>query len=84
MLPQDIRRIMKENDRYARMLEYYDRTGRFPLDKIRRSYTLKEINIARLKKASNKTGKSMSDILDGLLEKMGDEHGMRGTGWKGR
>ncbi len=69
MLSQEIRRIMKENDKYAKMLEDYDRTGEFPLDKIRRSFTLKRINIKRLKKKSEKTKKSMSDILDELIER---------------
>ena len=68
MLPQDIRRIMKENKKFTDMLEYYDRTGRFPLQKIRRSFTLKEINITKLKEMSKKTGKSMSDILDDFIE----------------
>lgn len=69
MLSQEIRRIMKKNERYTQMLEYYDRTGRFPLKKIRRSFTLKEMNISKLKKVSRKTGKSMSGILDNLIEK---------------
>lgn len=69
MLSRDIRRIMKENERYAKLLEYYDRTGRLPLKKTRRNFTLKDINFSRLKKASKKTGKSMSRILDELVEK---------------
>ena len=68
MLPKDMKKILKENDKYAKMLEYYDRTGRFPLDKIRRSFTLKEMNITKLKGMSKKSGKSMSDILDELIE----------------
>lgn len=69
MLPREIRRIMKENERYAEMLEYYDRTGRFPLGKIRRSFTLKEMNFSRLKEMSKESGKNMSEILDGLTER---------------
>jgi len=68
-LPKDIEKIMKENEKYAQMLEYYDRTGQFPLHKIRRSFTLKEMNVAKLKGMSKKSGKSMSDILDELIEK---------------
>jgi hypothetical protein len=30
MLSQEIRRIMKENEKYAAMLEEYDRTGKLP------------------------------------------------------
>ena len=69
MLSRDIRRIMKENEKYAKLLEYYDKTGRLPLKKSRRNFTIKEITFHRLKKASKKTGKSMSDILDELVEK---------------
>lgn len=68
-LPPWIERIMKENEKYAKLLEYYDRTGRLPLKKIRRSFTLKEISFHRLKKASKKTGKSMSEIIDEVVEK---------------
>lgn len=75
MLPKRFEKILNENEKYMKMLEYYDRTGRFPLDKIRRSFTLKEMNITKLKQMSKKTGKSMSDILDGFIEKA-DENGM--------
>lgn len=68
MLPKRYERILDKNDKYMKMLEYYDRTGRFPLDKIRRSFTLKEMNVTKLKEMSRKTGKNMSDILDGLIE----------------
>ncbi len=69
MLSREIRRIMKENEKYANMLEEYDRTGRFPLEKIRRSFTLKRMTFDRLKKESNRTGKSMSDIIDSLVNR---------------
>ena len=69
MLSQEIRRIMKENEKYANMLEEYDRTGEFPLDKIRRSYTLKRMTVNKLKKVSQKTGKSMSAIIDNVVDK---------------
>ncbi len=68
MLSQDLRRIMKENEKYAKMLEEYDRTGEFPLDKIRRSFTLKRMTVNRLKAASSKTGKSMSSIIDKVVD----------------
>ena len=70
---QEIRRIMKENDRYAKMLEEYDKTGKLPLKKIRRSFTLRQMTINILKKESEKTGNSMSDIIDDAVEKM-EEH----------
>ena len=68
MLSQEIKRIMKENDKYAKMLEEYDKTGKFPLKKIRRSFTLKRMTVNKLKRASKKTGKSMSDTIDSLVD----------------
>lgn len=68
MLSQEIKRIMKENEKYAKILEEYDRTGKFPLEKIRRSFTLKRMTINKLKSLSKKTGRSMSDIIDSLIE----------------
>ncbi len=68
MLPREIRRIMKENDKYAKILEEYDRTGKFPLEKIRRSFTLKRMTVNKLKNTSKDTGKSMSDIIDNLVD----------------
>lgn len=71
MLSREIRRIMKENEKYTKMLEEYDRTGKFPLEKIRRSFTLKRMTTDKLKRMSKKTGRSMSDIIDTLVENNG-------------
>lgn len=68
ILPADILRIMKENEKYLNMLEEYDRTGVFPLEKVRRSFTLKRMTMDKLKRASKKTGKSMSDIIDNIVD----------------
>ena len=68
MLSKEIKRIMKENEKYTRMLEEYDKTGKFPLEKIRRSFTLKRMTINKLKKTSKDSGKSMSDIIDSLVD----------------
>lgn len=68
MLSREIRRIMEENDRYAKMLEEYDRTGRLPIEKIRRSFTIKRMTAEKLKMMSEKTGMSMSDIIDEMVE----------------
>jgi hypothetical protein len=68
MLPREIRKTMKENEKFVRMLEEYDRTGKPPWGKIRRSFTLKRITVEKLKEASEKTGKSMSDIIDKLVD----------------
>ena len=69
MRSQEIKKIMKKYDKYAKMLEEYDRTGIFPLDKIRRSFTIKQMNYSKLKNISEKTGKSMSDMIDDLIDK---------------
>jgi len=69
MLSQEIRRIMKENEKYANMLEEYDRTGEFPLDKVRRSFTLRKMTMSKLRRTSEKTGKSMSAIIDNVVDK---------------
>jgi len=68
MLPREIRRTMKENEKFVRMLEEYDRTGKPPWGKIRRSFTLKRMTVEKLKETSKKTGKSMSDIIDKLVD----------------
>ncbi|MCX6817586.1 MAG: hypothetical protein NTU57_01890 [Candidatus Aenigmarchaeota archaeon] len=64
-----IERIMKENDKYAQMLEEFDRTGVLSIDKIRRSFTIKNSTFSALKSRSKATGRPMSDIIDGLVEK---------------
>lgn len=69
MLSPETERIMKENKKYAQMLEYYDRTGRSPFRKERKNFTLKEMNLDKLKKMSKKNSKSMSAILDELISK---------------
>jgi len=66
---QEIKRIMKENKKYADMLEEYDRTGHLPIEKIRRSFTLKRMSYNKLKQASSVQGKPMSQILDEIIEK---------------
>ena len=66
---QEIKKIMKENEKYLNMLEEYDRTGHLPIEKIRRSFTLKRMSYNKLKQASQKEGKSMSSLLEELIEK---------------
>ncbi|MCK5022537.1 MAG: hypothetical protein KAS04_00045 [Candidatus Aenigmarchaeota archaeon] len=66
---QEIERIMKENEKYARMLEEFDRTGNMPLEKMRRSFTIRRSTFNALKNESRETGKSMSNIIDEVVEK---------------
>jgi len=60
---------MKEKEKYAQMLEEFDRTGVLAIDKIRRSFTIRNSTFAALKSQSKMTGRPMSDIIDGLVEK---------------
>ena len=66
---QEIKKIMKENEKYLNMLEEFDRTGHLPTEKIKRSFTLKLGSFRKLKKASGEKGKSMSSLLEELIEK---------------
>ena len=66
---REIERIMKENEEYAKMLEEFDRTGKLPFEKIRRSFTIRRSTFQALKNQSKKTGESMSDMIDEIVEK---------------
>ena len=59
---------MKENEKFTDMLEYYDRTGKQPWRKIRRSFTLRRMTVEKLAETSRRTGVSMSDIIDQLVD----------------
>lgn len=61
---KEIERIMKENEKYAKMLEDFDRTGNLPIEKIRRSFTIRRSTFNSLQNKSEKTGRSMSDLID--------------------
>lgn len=67
MLPQDIKRIMEKNEKYAEMLEEYDRTGKLPIEKIRRSFTLRRMTVSRLRRLARERHMSMSDLIDELV-----------------
>ena len=66
---RDIEKIMKENERYAKMLEEFDSTGNLPFEKIRRSFTIRRSTFRYLKEEAKKTGKSMSDIIDEVVKR---------------
>lgn len=68
MLSKEIRDVLKENEKYSRLLERYDETREFDLDRIRRSFTIKKGTYRRLKKMSREQGKPMSRILDELVD----------------
>jgi len=67
MLSKDVRRLMKENEKYTQILEEYDQTGVFPLKKIRRSFTLKQGNVRKLKELAKQSGRNMSEYIDFLI-----------------
>jgi predicted DNA-binding ribbon-helix-helix protein len=69
MLSKEIKRVLKENEKYNRMFERYDQTRKLDLDKTRRSFTIRESSYRKLKELSESTGKSMSSLLDRLIEK---------------
>ena len=68
MLSPEIKKIAKKNERYTKMLEYFDSTGKLPSRKTRRSFTITKMDFDKLKDASKRRGRSMSDILDELIE----------------
>jgi predicted DNA-binding ribbon-helix-helix protein len=51
------------------MLEEFDRTGILAIDKIRRSFTIRNSTFAALKSESKATGRPMSALIDELAEK---------------
>ncbi len=67
MLSKEIRDVLRENLKYTNLLEEYDETREFGLDKIRRSFTIRKSTYQRLKKMSEDSGKPMSALLDELL-----------------
>ena len=66
---KEIERIMKEKEKYAQMLEEFDRTGILAIDKIRRSFTIRNSTFAALKSHSKSTGRPMSSLIDDIVEK---------------
>jgi hypothetical protein len=67
---KEIEKIIEENEKYTRMLEYYERTGRMPAKKVPRTFTLSQSSFDRLKSESARTGKTMSALLDEMIEKL--------------
>ncbi len=67
---KEIERIMKEDEKWLNMLEEYDRTGKLPLERVRRSFTLKRTNYEKLRHIAKERKEKMSRILDRLIEEM--------------
>ena len=68
MLSNDIEKILVKYKKYTDAFEEFDRTGKWPLQKIRRSFTIRQGNYQKLKKEAAKRKMSMSDLLDELIE----------------
>jgi len=68
MLDKETLRIIEANKPYKKMLEEYDNTKKFALDKIRRSFTIKEKTHQKLKQEAQKKDTTMSHLIDELVE----------------
>lgn len=64
-----IKKIIKENKKWTDRFAEWDRTGVDPFAEKLVSFSLKEKNHLKLKKIAHESGKSMSDIVDDLIEK---------------
>jgi hypothetical protein len=61
---------MKEKKELFHALEEFDKTGKFALDKIRRSYTLKRSTVEKLRRLAKERCIKMSNVIDGLVEEI--------------
>ena len=68
MLSKDAERILKRYKKFFDAFEEYDRTGKFPLEKIRRSFTIRQGNYQKLKREAEKRKIPMSELLDRMIE----------------
>lgn len=64
----EIKKILKENKEAFEILENYDKTRELPFQRKRMDITLSVATINKLKKMREKTGKSISQIIE---EKVG-------------
>jgi len=68
MLSKDIEMIIVKYKKYIDAFEEFDRTGKWPLEKTRRSFTIQQAAYQKLKAEAKKRKMSMSDLLDELIE----------------
>lgn len=69
MRSKEIERIIEKVRPYAEILEEYDRTGKWPLKKVRKNFTLEMRSVSRLEQLAKKKDMSQSDVLDELIQK---------------
>jgi len=65
---QDIKTIGKRLEGSFKILEEFDKTGKFGLDKVRRSYTLNHSTVEKLKHISKERGIKMSNVIDEIVK----------------
>lgn len=68
MLSKDAEMILKRYKKFFDAFEEFDRTGKFPLEKIRRSFTIRQGNYQKLKKMAKRKKIPMSELLDKMIE----------------
>lgn len=69
MLPKAVERVLKENEKWFALLEEYDRTGVWPLERTRVDLTLSRRTLAKLRALAAAQGTSMSRVVDALVER---------------
>jgi hypothetical protein len=67
---KEIEQVINGNEGLFRMLSYYDRTGKMPGRKLVRSFTIKHSNFEKLRSESAKRGRTMSQLIDELIERL--------------
>lgn len=65
---KEIDRIMARVRPWAEVLEEYDRTGVWPLRKVRKNFTLESRTARRIEEMAKERGISQSGLLDELVQ----------------
>ena len=68
MLPKNVERVLRENKKWFEMLEEYDRTGVWPLERKRVDLTPSRRTIKKLRARAAAKGTSVSRVVDELVE----------------
>ena len=68
MRSNEIKQILKENKEAFEILENYDKTQELPFQRKRIDITLSVETINKLKKLREKTGKPISQIIEGKFK----------------
>ena len=68
MLSKEIRQVIEEARPWAEVLEEYDRTGAWPLRKVRKDFTLEARSVSKLERMAKERSISRSRMLDRLIQ----------------